>query len=364
MADWRNPPKLYIPGPIYVKPEVLKELSRPTLAHRGKLYSGLQEEVTNMLKKILFTEQNVFLSTSSGSGVWEAAVRNLIADDETLVATMCGAFSDKWADVATSNGKKVDKLQVEWGQPVTVEAIDKKLASGNYAAITLVYNETSTGLTNQLYDVAEMMKKKYPDVLVLVDAVSGMVGLPIHFDKLGWDVVLASVQKCFGLPPGLAVFAVSNRAMEKSKKVKNRGYYFDFQEFAKSAAKNETPTTPAIPHIMALHYQCTRLLQEGMENVWARHKKMADFVKSWAKDRFALFCEERFASNTLTCVKNTRNIVVGDVIKSIQGKHNVAFGNGYGKLKDVTFRIAHMGDISLEDMKELTSWIDEEIGAK
>jgi aspartate aminotransferase-like enzyme len=364
MADWKNPPKLYIPGPIYVLPEVLQQLARPTLAHRGKLYSGLQEEVTGMLKKILFTEQNVFLSTSSGSGVWEAAVRNLVGEDETILCTMCGAFSDKWADVAASNGKKVEKLQVEWGQPVTVDLIDKKLASGKYAAITLVYNETSTGLTNPLYDVAEMMKKKYPDVLVLVDAVSGMVGLPIHFDKLGWDVVLASVQKCFGLPPGLAVFAVSNRALEKSKTVKNRGYYFDFQEYAKSAQKSETPTTPAIPHIMALHYQCTRLVNEGMENVWARHAKMASYVKSWAKDRFALFTEEKYASNTLTTVKNTRNIIVGDLIKAVQSKHAVTFGNGYGKLKDVTFRIAHMGDISLADMKELTGWIDEEIGAK
>jgi aspartate aminotransferase-like enzyme len=234
----------------------------------------------------------------------------------------------------------------------------------NYAAITLVYNETSTGVTNPLYDVAEMMKKKYPNVLVLVDAVSAMVGLPIHFDQLGWDVVLASVQKCFAIPPGLAVFAVSSRALEKSKTVKNRGYYFDFQEFAKSGEKNQTPTTPAIPHIMALNYQCGRLLAEGMENVWARHKKMAEFVKGWAKNSFSLFCDEKYASNTLTTVKNTRNVNIADVIKSIQSKHNVAFGNGYGKLKDVTFRIAHMGDITLDDMKQLTAWIDEEIGKK
>jgi aspartate aminotransferase-like enzyme len=150
--------------------------------------------------------------------------------------------------------------------------------------------------------------------------------------------------------------------MDKSKTVKGRGYYFDFQEFAKSGEKNETPTTPAIPHIMALNYQCSRLVNEGMENVWKRHKAMADFVRGWAKDRFALFCDEKECTNTLTTVKNTRNINVGDVNKAIKAKHNVIFSNGYGKLKDVTFRIAHMGDITMADMKELTAWIDEEVG--
>jgi aspartate aminotransferase-like enzyme len=188
-----------------------------------------------------------------------------------------------------------------------------------------------------------------------------MVGLPLHFDKLGWDVTFASVQKAFALPPGLAVSLVSNRALEKSKSVPNRGYYFDFQNFAKSAEKNQTPTTPVIPHIMGLNYQCHKLVKEGMENVWRRHKEMAEFVRTWAKDKFGLFCEEKYASNTLTTIKNTRGINVADTIKALQEKHNTIFGNGYGKLKEETFRIAHMGDITLDDVKELTGWIDEEI---
>jgi aspartate aminotransferase-like enzyme len=314
-----------------------------------------------MLKQILFTEQNVFLSTSSASGIWEGAIRNCVDFNETVLATMCGAFSDKWADVVKSCGRNVEQLKVEWGQATTADMIDKKLAGGKYAAITLMYNETSTGLTNPVYEISEMMKKKYPDVLVFVDAVSAMVGLPLHFDKLSWDVVFASVQKAFAIPPGLAVFAVSKRAMEKSKKVPQRGYYFDFQEFAKSAEKDQTPTTPAIPHIMALNYQCHKIVKEGMENVWKRHKEMGDFVRGWAKQKFGLFCEEKYASNTLTTIKNTKNIVVGDVIKAVQAKHNTAFGNGYGKLKDLTFRIAHMGDITLKDVKEVCQWIDDEV---
>ena len=361
MTDWKNAPRLFIPGPINVLPEVLEQLSRPTLGHRGKEYTQLHGETVEMLKKLLYTDQSVFLSTSSASGVWEGSIRNCVAMDETVLCTMCGAFSDKYAMVARSCGRKADELKVEWGQAITPEMIDEKLSSGNYAAVTMVYNETSTGLTNPVYEISKMLKEKHPDVLVFVDAVSGMVGLPLHFDKLGWDVVFASVQKAFGIPPGLAVFAVSDRAMEKSKSVPDRGYYFDFQEFAKSGAKSQTPTTPAVPHIMALHYQCGRLVEEGMENVWARHKTMAEFVREWAKKNFALFAPEDCASNTLTAVKNTRGINVAETINAIQQKHNTVFGNGYGKLKEETFRIAHMGDISIDDLKELLGWIDEEI---
>jgi len=361
MTDWKNPPRLFIPGPVKVNEDVLAQLARPTLGHRGKEYAQLQAETIDMLKNILFTEQNVYLFTSSGSGGWEASIRNCVAPDETVLCTCCGAFSDKWADVAKSCGANVEVLKVEWGQPTLPEMIDEKLATGKFSAITLVHNETSTGLTNPIEDISRMMKEKYPDVLVFVDSVSGMVGLPIKFDELGWDTAFASVQKAFAIPPGLAVVAVSNRALEKSKSIPNRGYYFDLQQFAKRAEQNQTPTTPVIPHIMALNYQCQKLLKEGMENVWQRHKDMGDFVRTWAKEKFELFCEEKYASNTLTTIKNTRGINVADTIKAIQQKHNTIFGNGYGKLKEQTFRIAHMGDITLVDLKELLGWIDEEI---
>ena len=361
MTDWKNPPRLFIPGPVNVLPEVLAQLARPTLGHRGKEYSQLHGETVDMLKKMISTEQSVFLSTSSASGIWEGCIRNCVKMDEKVLVTMCGAFSDKFKSVTTSCGRKAEELKVEWGQAITADMIDAKLAEGGYTALTLVYNETSTGVTNPVYEISEMMKEKYPDVLIFVDAVSGIVGLPLHFDKLGWDVVFASVQKAFAIPPGLAVFAVSDRAMEKSKTVPDRGYYFDFQQFAKSGAKSQTPTTPAIPQIMALHYQCERLVKEGMENVWARHKKMGDYVRSWAKENFALFAPEEYASNTLTAVKNTRGINVAETIAALQQKHNTVFGNGYGKLKEEAFRIAHMGDISMDDLKELLGWIDEEI---
>ncbi|MCK4886002.1 MAG: alanine--glyoxylate aminotransferase family protein [Planctomycetes bacterium] len=361
MVDWKNPPRLFIPGPVKVDDDVLQQLARPTLGHRGKEYAQLQGETVDMLKKIFFTEQNVFLSTSSASGIWEAAIRNCVREDETVLCTMCGAFSDKWADVVRSCGRGVDELKVEWGQAITAEMIDEKLAGGKYAAVTLVYNETSTGLMNPVEDISKMMKEKYPDVLVFVDSVSAMVGLPLKFDELGWDITFASVQKAFAIPPGLAVALVSNRALEKSAGIPNRGYYFDFQLWAKSAAKNQTLSTPNIPHIMALNYQCAKLVKEGMENVWARHEEMGDFVRGWAKENFELFCEEKYASNTLTTIKNTKGIDVAKTIGGIQEKHNTVFGNGYGALKEKAFRVAHMGDITMDDLKELLGWIDDEI---
>ena len=361
MTDWKNPPRLFIPGPVEVKKDVLQQLARPTLGHRGKEYAQLHSETVGMLKKILFTEQHVFLSTSSASGIWEASIRNCVGPDETVLATCCGAFSDKWAEVVKSCERAVDELTVDWGKATLPEMIDEKLATGKYAAVMLVYSETSTGLMNPVYEISRMIREKYPDVLVFVDAVSAMIGLPLHFDKLGWDVVFASVQKAFAIPPGLAVAAVSNRALEKSKGIPGRGYYFNFELWAKSDTKNQTLVTPNIPHIMALNYQCQKLLAEGMENVWARHRQMADFVRGWAKEKFALFCEEKYASNTLTAIKNTRGINVVKTINAIQEKHNTVFGNGYGKLKDQTFRIAHMGDITLEELKELLGWIDDEI---
>lgn len=363
MADWKNPPRLFIPGPVKVNDDVLQQLARPTLGHRDKEYGVLHGEVADMLKKLLFTNQYIFLSTSSGSGLWEASIRNCVHPDETVLATCCGAFSDKWADVVKECGRKVDLLKVEWGKPTLPEEIDAKLSAGKYAAITLIYNETSTGLMNPIYDIAKMMKAKHPNVLVFVDAVSGMIGQPIHFDELGWDVAFASVQKAFALPPGFTVAAVSKRAVEKAKSVPARGYYFDFIQWAKAAEKNQTLVTPSIPHIMGLHYQCTKFLNEGIENVWARHKKMADFCRGWAKSKgFELFCDEKYASNTLTTIKNTRGINVGDVIKAVKAKHNTIFSAGYGDLKDKTFRIAHMGDITLAEVQELCGWIDAEIG--
>ena len=349
--------KLFIPGPVHVLPEVLEKLSTYPLGHRSKAWSEFQGALVPKLRKILLTEGGVFLFTSSGSGGWEAAIRNCVPEGGKVLSCMCGAFSDKWASVAEACGRKVTKLQVEWGNPVTAGQVAGALAKDKFDAVTYVHNETSTGVANPLAEVAGVVKK-HPDTFLLVDAVSSMTGMELRVDDWGIDVCLAGVQKAFALPPGLAVVTASARALERAKGIGGRGYYFDLLQYAKAAAKDQTPTTPAEPHLFALDLACDRILAEGVEARWARHREMAGLVRAWAADRFELFAPEGYRSETLTCVKNSRGISIDELNKKLMAKHDCMISNGYGALKEKTFRISHMGDLQKADLEELLGWID------
>lgn len=359
MKSWEKHVKLFIPGPVEVYPEVLKEVGRPMVGHRSKAFSDLFVDTTEKLKKILYTDNDTYLSTSSATGVWEAAVRNCI--EKKALACVNGAFSDKWQKVAVKNGKAADRLEVEWGKAIKPEMIDEKLATNEYDALLFVHNETSTGVANPLYEVAKVVEK-YPDVMFLVDAVSSMTGMKIEVDKLGIDVCLASVQKAFALPPGLAVFTLSKKAYEKAEKIENRGYYFDFMVFKKYLGKNQTPTTPSIPQIYGLSMQLEKMLEEGMEKRFERHKQMADYTRKWVVDQgFELFPEKGYESDTLTAVTNSKGINVKELIGKLEEK-GVTISNGYGDIKEKTFRIAHMGDVNFDEIKELLEMMSNIIG--
>lgn len=348
--------KLFIPGPTEVKDEILKELSKPMIGHRSKEFSMLFEEVTQKLNKLLYTNNKCFLSTSSALGVMEACIRNCVKN--RALNLVCGAFSDSWFNIVKNCGKEADKIEVEWGKAIRPDMVEEKLSSGRYDSVFLTHNETSTGVMNPIKEIVAVIRK-YPDVIFMVDAVSSMSGVKIEVDKLGIDVCLASVQKCFALPPGLAVFSCSDKALERSKEIPNRGYYFDFQQFLKYSEKKQTISTPSIPHIYALNRQLDRIFEEGLDNRFERHKKMAEFTRKWVLDNgFELFAEQGFTSNTLTCVRNNKGINVAETIKKVKEK-GMEFGNGYGKLKEKTFRIAHMGDLQLEEVKELLDGIKE-----
>lgn len=347
---------LFMPGPIWVHPDVLEAMAKQPLGHRSKEYSEVHARVVTKMKQILNAKDHVFLSTSSGSGVWEIAARNCVR--ERALACMCGAFSDKWADVVRRNGKDVAELKVEWGKPITAQMVDDALKRHTVDSVLLVHNETSTGLANPFAEIAEVVKR-HSDVLLLVDAVSSMGGMAIDVDGWGADIVLASGQKALGIPPGLAVFSASARAVERAKTLENRGYYFDLLEYAKRGEKSQTPTTPAEPQIYALDAVTDRILAEGVEARFARHRRMADLARAWARERFALFPEEGYESDTLTCIANTRGIDVAALNKALLAERGCIIGNGYGDLKDKTFRIAHMGDMREEQIRELLGWIDE-----
>jgi aspartate aminotransferase-like enzyme len=351
--------KLFIPGPTHVRDEILQAQTAPMIGHRAKEYSDLQKEVTPKLQQLLYTQQRVYLYASSSTGVMEGAVRQ--ASTKKVLNTICGAFSKRWYQVTAANGVPCDKVEVEMGQAITLELVDEALASGDYDAMTVVLNETSTGLTNPVEEIAALVHAKYPDVLILVDAVSGMAGIKIEFDAWGLDVCLAGVQKCFALPPGLTVCAASDRARERALQVPGRGYYFAYDVMDKKYEAGQTPATPAISLIQALNQQMDDILSAGLEARWAHHKEMAAYIQNWAREHFALYSDERYLSPTVTNVANTRGISVADLNKAL-GERGAMISNGYGSLKEKCFRIAHMGDLTMDDMRWLTAQIEDILG--
>jgi len=330
------------------------------IGHRGQGFKDLYAKMQPQLQQLLSTKQLVFLSTSSAWGVMEGAIRNLVA--QKVLNCMCGAFSDKWLDVSKRCGKAAEPLQVAWGSPIRADEIDKKLATGQFDALTLIHNETSTGVMSPLAEIAAL-KKKYPDVMFIADSVSSMTAVPLNFDELGIDVLLAGTQKAFALPPGLAVFTCSPAALAKAAKSADRGYYFDFVEFQKNAEQSMTPSTPTIGHVYALSSKLDEFFAEGLEARYARHRKTNQMVRDWAKKHgFCLFPETGFESITLTCVNNGakpggRVVDVAKLQKLAKDKGFLIDG-GYGKIKGTTFRISNMGDETESSMNQLIEALD------
>jgi aspartate aminotransferase-like enzyme len=356
--------KLHIPGPVEVSDKTYKALCSPMIGHRGQGFKDLYAKIQPQLQQLLSTKQLVYLSTSSAWGVMEGAVRNLVS--KKVLNCMCGAFSDKWFDVSKKCGKQADALQVEWGSPIRAEAIDKKLATGEFDAVTIIHNETSTGVMSPLGEIAAL-KRKYPDVMFIVDAVSSMTAVPLNFDELGIDVLLAGTQKAFALPPGTAVFAVSKAALAKAATIKDRGYYFDFVEFQKNAEQSMTPSTPSIPHIYALSSKLDEFFAEGLEARYARHKKTNQMTRDWAKKHgFNLFPEPGYESISLTCISNGakpggRTVDVAKLQKLTKDAGFLIDG-GYGKIKGTTFRVSNMGDETEATMGQLFAAMDKAMG--
>jgi aspartate aminotransferase-like enzyme len=349
--------KLFIPGPVEVSQKTFAAMCRPMIGHRSgdfkKLYAGIQPR----LQQLFGTKQPVFLSTSSAWGVMEGSIRNLVG--KKVLNCMCGAFSDKWLDVSRRCGKQAEGLQVEWGRPILPEQIDEKLAQGGYDALTLIHNETSTGVMSDIAGIAAVMKK-HPDAMFIVDSVSSFSTVPIPMDELGIDVLLTGSQKALAMPPGLALFSVSERAFKRAEGISARGYYFDFLEFKKNQEQDMTPSTPCIPHIYGLESKLDDIFTEGVEARHARHARLNGIVHDWVRERgFEFFAPEGYRSKSLTCVANNRNVDLPAVIARLREKHHCVIDGGYGKLKGKTFRISNMGDETDETIRQLLAAIDD-----
>lgn len=349
--------KLFIPGPIEVSEKTFRAMCTPMIGHRGsefkKLYGGIQPR----LQTLFGTKRPVFLSTSSAWGVMEGAIRNLTT--KKVLNGMCGAFSDKWFDVSKRCGKEAGALQVEWGQAIEPDMVRAKLSEGGYDSFTLIHNETSCGVRNPLPEIAAVLRE-FPEVMFIVDSVSSFSTQPVPMDELGIDVLLTGSQKALAMPPGLALFAVSERAMKRAESIKDRGYYFDFVEFAKNQEQDMTPSTPAISLIYALESKLDDIFSEGIEARHTRHAALNAQVHAWVKRHgFEFFAPEGRRSVSLTCVQNNREVDVAAWIKRLREKHRFVIDGGYGKLKGRTFRISNMGDETSGSIAQLLAALDD-----
>lgn len=351
--------RLHIPGPVEISPATYEAMATPMIGHRSKDFVALYDDVHPRLQEMMGTKQPVFLSTSSAWGVMEGSLRNLVA--KKVLCCCSGAFSDKWVDVAKRCGKEAEALQYDWGVPIDPADIDAKLATGEFDTVTFIHNETSTGVMNPLEEVSAVVNK-YDDVLLVTDTVSSFSVVPINVDELGVDVLLTGSQKALALPPGLALFTVSEAAFERSAGIEDRGYYFDFHEFKKNQEKSMTPSTPCISTIYGLRHQLDVIFEEGLQNRYARHNKLNNMVAEWVEaNGFEFFAPEGFRSKSLTCIKNNKEIDVAALQKLMRDDHKIQLDGGYGQIKGTTFRLSNMGDETEETIGNLLDALDKSL---
>lgn len=348
-----EPGRFFLPGPTEVRPDVLAAQDGPMIGHRGKAIEDLFASIDAGLKPVFQTDRPVIVSTSSASGLMEAAVRNAVVEGKVL-SLVNGAFSSRFAKIAVSCGLDVERLDVEWGSVHDPVQVAERLASGGYDAVTLSQSETSTGALQDLEAIAGVVNR-YDDTLLLVDSVTGVGGAETHTDEWGVDFILTGSQKALALPPGLA-FGVANEAMlERSAKAPAKGWYFDLVALHTQIEEFQTPATPAVSLLYALDYQLKRIAQETIEGRWQRHLAMQQRTFDWVEEMadngvdIGIFADEGHRSPTVTCISTDRSEqVVADLFE-----RGWVVGGGYGKLKDTTFRIGHMGDHTVEELDEL-----------
>lgn len=346
---------LFIPGPTDVHPEVLQAQSKPMIGHRSQTCIDLIERTQPKLRALFGTASRVFLTTCSGTGLQEASVRNCV--NERLLVCVCGAFGERWFEVAQRNGIPAEEVTTKWGQANTPDQVEDIMKKKVFDSIAIVHNETSTGVENPIQAIAAAARAVNPDVIVLVDSVSAVGGVEICTDEWGLDVVFSSSQKCLALPPGMAFAAVSDRALHKAGTVNHRGWYFDFLLYEHFLNRKLTPATPAISLLFALDAQLDRILDEGLENRFRRHMDLASRTQTWAREKFELYADAGARSKTVTAVKNTVGMQITELNQYLS-ERDMMIANGYARIKDITFRIGHMGELDLPSLEILLDLID------
>ena len=357
----KPPQRLFVPGPTDVHPATLAAQGAPMIGHRSEALESLFGKCSEQLQALYHTEARVFTVAASGSGLQEAAIRNGVGG--RVINFVNGAFSQRWHDVSVGCGKDATAVEVPWCTAVKAEQVEEALlgalADGPVDAITVVHNETSTGVASPVDAIADSVRRVSPETLVLVDAVSSFSGVKLPFDEWGLDMLLTSSQKALAVPPGLAFAAVSDRLMERAATVANRGWYFDFLQLDKYRQRSTTPATPAISLMRALSVQLDRIFAEGLEARYARHAFCGQMSRDWAMaNGFGLMAESGYESDTVTTVENGRGLDLGELSRLL-GEREMQVAGGYGPYKGKAFRIGHMGEVWPSDLERLFAAIEE-----
>lgn len=342
----------FVPGPTEVRREVLQAMMRPMIPHRSQEFEDLFARIQKGLKLVFGTKRPVYVSASSATGMMEAAIR--CAPSGKILCLVNGAFSERFAHIAEACGREVDRYEVGWGETHDPVQVDSYLTYGEYQAITVTHSETSTGALNTVRAISDAAHKH--DVVCLVDSVSGLGGAELWFDEWQLDYVLTGSQKALALPPGLAFAVASEKFVAQAARQPGRGVYFDIVEMEKYLATGQVPTTPALSLLYALEVQLAAIETEGMENRWLRHSMMAAATDNWLASmtersgtEWENIVQPGCRSPTVSTIRLPLHIA-GDAFTAAVAGQGIRVASGYGKLRETTFRIGHMGDHTVETL--------------
>ncbi|HEY8832005.1 MAG TPA: alanine--glyoxylate aminotransferase family protein [Gemmatimonadaceae bacterium] len=347
----------FLPGPTEVRQDILAAMMQPMIAHRGSAFEQLFERLQRGLRPLFMTERPVYINSSSATGMMESAIR--CAPGGRMLCLVNGAFSERFAHIASMCARDVDRYEVAWGQIHTIPQLDERLSMRKYAAITVAHSETSTGALNDVRAISDCAHRH--GAVCLVDSVSGFAGAELRFDEWKLDYVLTGSQKALALPPGLSFAVASPAFVDQANAISARGVYFDLVELDAYARRNQTPSTPALSLFYALEAQLKSITEEGIEARWGRHKGMAARTQEWAgkivdetEKRVANIAPLGSQSPTVSTIRLPGD-TSGEAFTAAVAKKGIVVGSGYGKLKGSTFRIGHMGDHTLETLERCLS---------
>jgi aspartate aminotransferase-like enzyme len=340
----------FLPGPTEVRASILQAMTRPMIAHRGAEFQSMFADIQSGLREVFGTTRPVYICTSSATGMMEAGIRN--APDGNILSLVNGAFSDRFANIASACGRAVDRYEIPWGEAHDPEVLRGYLERKSYAAVTVVHSETSSGVLNDVHAINSVAHEI--GACCLVDSVSGIAGVELHFDTSGFDYVLTGSQKAFALPPGLAFGVASEAFMATRGNASGRGVYFDLAEFEEYASTDQAPNTPSLSLYYALDHQLKDIVAEGMRARWDRHLAMARLTHDWVAEMrdehgvaLGIMAPAGHRSPAVTTITLPAS-VASDVVISKVAEYGITIGSGYGKLKSSTVRIGHMGDHTVE----------------